>query len=191
MPKKAKGIIIGLTSLPGGGKDYVADILTDRYGFSKVSPGDIIRARMKSEGLSKITREGQQDIQDRWRREHGPDYIMELCYLKMKKSGRKRFVVPGIRFPRDIKFYKKLGDFDFYNVYIWAPRRVRYKRTEERKRMDMPASFAEFVSHDRREEKIFNIKLTAKMSDYRLTNHINNDRSLSRKIRGIVEEVTG
>ena len=189
MRSESKKIIIGLTALPGGGKDYVADILIKEYGFYKISPGDIIREKMKKEGLTKITREEQQDIQNRWRKEHGPDYIMQLCYERMVETGKKRFVVPGIRFPRDIRFYRGLKDFEFYNIYIWALRRIRYSRTTERKRIDMPASFCEFVKHDRREEKIFNLKLTAKMSDFKLTNHINNDKSIVGKVGDMMKKI--
>ena len=47
-------LIIGLSSLPGGGKDYIADILTKRYGFYKISPGDIIREKLSKMKKGKI-----------------------------------------------------------------------------------------------------------------------------------------
>jgi Adenylate kinase. len=56
-------LIIGLSSLPGGGKDYIADILTEKYGFYKISPGDIIREKLSKMKKGKISREEQQKLQ--------------------------------------------------------------------------------------------------------------------------------
>ena len=50
-------IIIGLTALPGGGKDYIGDFISKEYHFFKISPGDIIREKLAKMRNGKINRE--------------------------------------------------------------------------------------------------------------------------------------
>ncbi len=163
--------IIGLSALPAGGKDFIGDILHKKFGFYKISPGDIVREITKKElGSKKISREDQQKIQEKYRRKYGKNYIMELCYKKILKRKVKRAVISGIRFPNDIKFFKsKLGD-KFINIFVYAPRKLRYQRTIERKREDMPKSYTEFVKQDKLEEKIFHLKQTKELSDFIIYN---------------------
>ena len=75
---KTDSLVIGLSALPGGGKDYVADILSENYGFYKISPGDIIREKLSKMKKGKISREEQQKLQNILRKKYGKDYVMEL-----------------------------------------------------------------------------------------------------------------
>jgi dephospho-CoA kinase len=169
MRKGTRTMIVGLSSLPGGGKDFIADILVNDYGFYKVSPGDIIRKYMKKYGDG-ITREKQQDIQKDLRKKYGNDYIMELCYQRILHSGKRKIAIPGIRLPTDITFYKERFGDNFTNVFIHAPKKLRFDRMVNRKREDAPKTYSEFLKHDARETRMFNIDLTMRMSDVSIVN---------------------
>ncbi|MCL4399484.1 hypothetical protein M1293_03215 [Candidatus Parvarchaeota archaeon] len=183
---KKKLFVVGLTSLPGGGKDFVADILVSDYGFYKASPGEIIRKRLKKEHRGVLTREMQQKMQEKWRRVHGSDYIMELCYSFALRHGKKKVVIPGIRFPRDIAFYKRRLDGNFINIFITADPKIRFQRIMARKREDSPASYRDFIRHDSRETKIFNLMKTRTLSDLDIDNSKNGSGNLRKRIRSIM-----
>ncbi len=177
-------MIIGLSSLPGGGKDFVADLLVKEHHFYKVSPGDIIRDLLKRHNKN-ITREAQQDIQADLRKEYGDDYIMELCYRRILKSGKEKIVIPGIRLPSDVLFYRNKFDGDFINIFIRSSRKIRYARLVKRKRVDSPKSYAEFLRHDAREIKMFDLNKTRRMSDIEIINN-STETFLKSELRKIV-----
>ena len=181
-------LIIGLSSLPGGGKDYIADILTKRYGFYKISPGDIIRDRLSNMKKGKISREEQQKLQGMLRKKYGTNYVMELCMERIKSMKKDRIAIAGIRFPNDILFFKRQKFINFYNIFIYAPVKVRFKRTLDRKRIDAPSSYKEFLKGDRNERKIFNLKETKKLSDFKLENSENESAELGKKLKKIIEK---
>ncbi len=166
---KSQTLIVGLSSLPGGGKDFIADILIKDYKFYKVSPGELVRGFMKKYG-KEITREKQQNIQKQLRKKYGNNYIMELCHMKISRSGKRKIVIPGIRLPTDITFYKKRFDGNFINIFIYAPKKLRYKRLVNRKREDAPENYADFIRHDARETDMFDLDTTKKMSDASIVN---------------------
>ncbi len=179
-------VVIGLSSLPGGGKDYIADLLVKDYGFYKVSPGDTVREILKKFG-SNITREVQQQIQDRLRKKYGDDYIMELCYKKITKSNKRKIVIPGIRRPGDVTFYReKFGD-SFLNIFVYASQKLRYRRLMSRRREDSPSSYAEFLRQDKREMEIFNLDKTKRTSDVILSNNDNTHRKLRADLEDILK----
>jgi dephospho-CoA kinase len=186
---KKEVLIIGLSSLPGGGKDYIADILTKRYGFYKISPGDIIREKLSKMKKGKISREEQQKLQGILRKKYGKDYVMELCMRRIKNIKKDKIAIAGIRFPGDILFFKKQKGVNFYNIFVYAPVKVRFKRTMDRKRIDAPASYREFLNGDKNEIKIFNLKETEKLSDFKLENSENESVKLKNKIKNIIEKI--
>lgn len=181
-----KAIVIGLTALPSGGKDYTADILVKKYHFYKVSPGEVIREKIRDMGIKSFDRKAQQDLQDKLRKKYGKYYVMELCYQKIRKSGKKRIVIPGIRFPFDISFYKKKYDGRFINIYIDAPVKVRYRRAVKRQREDAPKSYAQFLKEDERERMMFKLEKTKDLSDIRINNSVDNSNDLKKDIEVVM-----
>ena len=179
-------LVIGLTSLPSGGKDYTADILSRKYGFYKVSPGEILRSKMKAAGIKSFDRKAQEKLQNQLRKKYGKYYIMELCYRRILRSKRRRIVIPGIRFPFDITFYKKRFDGNFINIAIDAPARLRYEREVKRNREDAPKTYAQFIRNDAAERKTFNLEKTMKLSDFRVRNHINDSKYFERDIEKVI-----
>ena len=182
-------IIIGLTALPGGGKDYIGDFISKEYHFFKISPGDIIREKLAKMRSGKINREQQQKLQSILRKKYGENYVMELCLKRIKKEKADKAVISGIRFPNDIKFFKKQKGIKFFNIFIYAPIKVRFQRTLDRKRADVPPSYKDFIKDDKREKEIFHLDMTEKLSDFKLKNGENNSRELYKKIEILMKKV--
>ena len=188
-PAKGKRIIIGLTSLPGGGKDFIADLLVKDFGFYKVSPGDITRELLRKHLGEKFSREDQENLSAKLRAKYGQAYIMELCYAEIKKSKKNRIVIPGIRQPKDVQFYKEREDGNFKNIYIDASENVRYERMITRNRVDVPVSFEEFKKQDRYQEEHYKISQTRKMSDFEVKNNIDSEEQLKQTLEEILPKL--
>ena len=186
---KGKILAVGFSSLPGGGKDYIADIISEKYGFFKISPGDIIREKLAKMRKGKISREEQQKLQAELRKKYGDNYVMELCLKKIKSLKKDRIAIAGIRFPADIKFFKNQKTVEFYNIFVYAPTKIRFERTLERKRIDAPSSYRNFVEGDKKEKSIFNLEETERLSDFKIRNDKNNSKDLEKKIQGIIEKI--
>ncbi len=184
---KKKYLIVGLSSFPGGGKDFIADILIDKYDFYKVSPGDITREALKRAGRGHtLTREMQEEISKRMIRKHGQNYIMELCYRQILKSKKPRIVIPGIRYPSDFEFYKEKFDDSFINIFVSASRKTRYDRIIFRKR-EAKISYAKFIKEDAEQEHRYHLQQTKELSDYKINNDKSNLRSLKKTLSSIIE----
>ncbi len=184
---KRRVFVVGVSAFIGGGKDYIADILVDKYGFYKVSPGDITREIMKRAG-AKITREAQEKLTKGYIEKYGKDFVMELCYKKIISSKKDKIVVPGIRYPNDAMFYKKKLDGDFVNIFVDAPRKIRYKRLISRKREDVPDSYSDFLKQDTAQQERYDLKSTRKISDFRLNNGRNESKKLIKSLEKILTE---
>jgi dephospho-CoA kinase len=169
MVKTKVKIVLGISSLPGGGKDYIADLLTKYYGFYKVAPGDIIRAIIKKMG-TKLTFDKEQKLQANLRKKYGNNYIMELCYRKMIKSGKQKIVIPGVRFPADVLFYRRKFGSNFLNIFVFASKKTRYLREKNRGRGDDTVSYAEFIRRDDQQISTYNLKKTREISDVFMKN---------------------
>lgn len=182
-------IVIGLSSQIGGGKDYIADILVKNYGFYKVSPGEITREMLKHASHGAImTREVQEALTKKLIAKRGPDYIMQLCYKKIVSSKKHRIVIPGIRYPNDVAFYRDKFDGSFVNIFISASKATRYKRLCSRteRKDDMPVSYAEFERQDLAQENRYKLSRTKEVSDYKLNNNENDSSALKHRLENIL-----
>ena len=67
--------------------------------------------------------------------------------------------------------------------------KIRFKRTMNRKRIDAPSSYDEFTAGDRNEERIFNLKETKRISDFKLDNGEDDSEELEKKIDRILDKI--
>ncbi len=162
-------IVIGISAYPGGGKDFVADMLVKKYKFYKVVPGDIIRDLMKRQKIP-INRENETNFAAKLRKKHGSEYIMQLCYEHAKEEGKNKIVIAGVRTLGDLRFFRKNKYIFFKNIFVEAPAKLRYQRIIKRGRQDAPSSFKEFLKQDKLEDKTFGISKVKEASDYVIIN---------------------
>lgn len=156
--------IIGIGGTNGAGKDAVANYIYQRHGYRKLSAGDILRGILKEKG-KRITRASQRELQKKLLKKHGQTHLMEKIIDKIKKGRLNKYVVPSMRYPSDIKAFRKAFKKNFLAIMVDSDPRIRYKRMVKRKRADMPKSFNEFNDQDKKEAKTFNFKMTFKLID--------------------------
>ncbi|MDP8012973.1 MAG: AAA family ATPase [Nanoarchaeota archaeon] len=180
-------LAIGFSSLPGGGKDFVGDLLVQKYGFYKISPGDIIRSLTKKHGKP-VTREEETRIQKRYKEKYGKEYVMLLTYKAAIKSGKKYIAISGIRYPSDYRFFKERLGNRFVNIFVKADKKVRFRRIIERAREDAPKSYREFLREDREEIRTFNLNETERLSEFTISNN-DGKKELEKQITKIMNKL--
>ncbi|MCW1292931.1 MAG: hypothetical protein OH318_00870 [Candidatus Parvarchaeota archaeon] len=182
-------LVIGLSSYPAGGKDFIADLIAKKYHFFKVSPGEIIRKLMKKEKIE-INRENEVKYSTMLRKKNGSEFIMKLCYEHAKEEGASKIVIAGVRTLGDLRFFRDASYIFFKNIFISAPAKLRYERSLKRERDDSPRSFEEFLKEDKLEEKTFNLSKIKLASDFILVNKEKEkmEKNLDKIMKKILEE---
>ena len=139
--------IMGISGLPGSGKNLVSEIAVER-GAKIVSMGDIIREEAKKRGES--TGETAQNL----RAEFGQYIVSELTIKKIKKlqeSGLENSViVEGIRSPHEVEMFRENFE-DFLILSIFANEKIRFERLKIRGREDDCQDYEGFKIRDQRE----------------------------------------
>lgn len=163
--KKDREILIGLTGTIGAGKTTVSNYLVKK-GFARVILGDLIRELAKKKGLL-FTRENLHALESKYHKLHGLDFLIDEALRKLKKSGKSKLLIDGIRTPRQAIRSKKAGAI---LILVDAPKKIRFERLKSRKRTGDPIKMEEFLRQESKEWRIFNFRKTFKHIDYKINN---------------------
>jgi len=97
--------LIGLVGFGSVGKDTVSRYLVDKFGFTHVSSGDLIRAYMTENKLGEQTRDALQKVINELREKNGGDYLVRIAL----ENPSPRLVVSGLRAIPEVERIKKEG----------------------------------------------------------------------------------
>jgi len=89
-----KKIVLGITGMPGSGKDTVREIVAE-LGFPLVVMGDEVRAEAKMRNLG-LTPENLGKVMLQVRVEEGPEVLARRCVTTFSVIGYIRISVPCI-----------------------------------------------------------------------------------------------
>jgi len=138
-------MITGVTGFFCSGKDTMAEFLQQK-GFKHISLSDIIRDELRLRGLKvtipNLTRGGNE-----LRRDHGPGVLAERALDRVDHA--RSWVVTSIRHPAEVGTLR--GRPDFVMVFVDAPRRIRYERSNGRARKGDPVTFEKFKAEETRQ----------------------------------------
>jgi len=147
----AEKTVIGITGLPGSGKNTVRAIVRE-FGFPIVVMGDVIRAKTKERGLNP-TPENLGEVMLKIRRDEGQGAVARYCIPKIRKAESTMVGVDGVRSLEEVEEFKK--EFpDFNLIAVHCSPRTRFKRLYARERSDDPVLWTEFLERDLRELKV-------------------------------------
>jgi len=138
-------MIVGVTGFFCAGKDTMADMLRAK-GFTHISLSDIIRDELGARKLA-VTVPNLTELGNELRREHGPGVLAERA-LKRVDFGRN-WVITSIRHPAEVAALRRR--IDFVLVFIDAPQRMRFERSQARARAGDPGSYEEFMAWESRQ----------------------------------------
>lgn len=166
--------IIGLAGTHASGKDTIAELLAQKYGFCHISTGDIFREEaMKHYGS--IDRPVVYNTANEIRKEHGHGAVSHIAlkhYESVKNKYPKGVVISGFRATAEAQVVKDAGGL---LIFTDAPANIRYERLLKRARAEEGTlSRAEFDERESAEnggtDPAFNLKMIKTIADIVLNN---------------------
>jgi dephospho-CoA kinase len=144
--------IIGLSGTNGSGKDSVAEILREKYGYYFISVTELLRNEAKKRGLA-VERENLRMISAEWRRESGLGVLIDKAVATYKEQGGDSkyagLVVSSLRNPGE---NDSVHEFKGKVVWIDADPKIRYDRIFSRQRTDEDnKTYEEFLNEEKAE----------------------------------------
>lgn len=147
--------VFGLSGTNGSGKDTIADLLADKYGFLFASATDMFVEELNKRGLP-LDREHKARLSAEWRRKYGMSFIVDKAWEMFNdRPGKyKGLIVGSLRHPGETDKIHELGG---KQIWVDADSKVRYKRIQ--KNLSVRASthaeegktYEEFLEEERRE----------------------------------------
>lgn len=144
--------IIGISGTNGSGKDTVAKLLVEKYGFVWGDATTMLGDELTKRGLPH-ERAHKSSLSAEWRRESGMGVIVDKAVeLFHKTPGAKGVVVGSLRHPGEVDRVHELGG---EVIWIDADPKIRYERIQKnavaRKRVEDQKTFEEFVAEEQAE----------------------------------------
>lgn len=175
--------LIGLAGTFGSGKDTLAEILVDNYGYTHVSTSDLVR-EVAMERYGSIERPILYKTAQESREEFGGGYFVEIGLKKPRP-----LIISGFRSLGEMTALKSAGGV---MVYVDAPIELRYQRITKRQRdNEVKRSLEEFQAFEETEmyagdkDTDFNIRAIGQQADVVLIN----DSTLEAFTRLALEEL--
>jgi len=173
--------LIGIGGTFASGKDSLARVLEEQFGFTHISTSNMVRAEaMKRYG--NIERPTLQKTAIELREESGSDIL-----VKKALDSTRPLIVSGIRTAGEVKALKAAGGV---MVFVDADPKLRYERMKNRLRDDEALiTFDEFIARETKEvsgaktDADQNIGAVRELSDVFLENNGSVDDFIASAIR--------
>lgn len=158
---------LGLIGPAGSGKGIAAEYLARKFKYNVISMGDIVRAVAKKEHLLP-TRENLEKLQAKYSKQYGQDFVIGHALEKASKI-RGPIILDGIRKPIQAKLAKQTLKAKL--ILINADPEIRFERMKKRRRKSgFSKTFEDFKKLEKKEDKVFNLRKTCSMADYKVDN---------------------
>jgi dephospho-CoA kinase len=142
MNSEPKRIVI--VGHPLSGKDTVGKYLENKYGFSHISTGRLLREYIKENDLGVPTRDLMQRVANDIRRDFGVDYFVKRALA----VGTERITIDGLRTIGEIEAAKAAGATV---IAVTASVEKRFSWSQSRLRDSDKATFEEFKEQENAE----------------------------------------
>ncbi len=186
--------IIGLSGTNGAGKDLVAAILAERYGYLFVGATEMFLDELRKRSWP-TDREHKARLSAEWRREFGMGVIVDKAVEELKKTnGRyKGLVVSSLRHPGEAERVHELGGSVWW---IDADPKVRYWRVQNAHRgreLEDNKTFEAFLAEEQREMvpsgdgATLNMAAVKAIADNTVQNNTNDLANLQDSVQALLE----
>ena len=172
-------MIYGVTGLPLAGKTTVAELI-EKQGYELVDMGDVVRQEMKDQG---VPTEKTGEFVNNQREKNGMDAIAQLTVPYVEEASEK-VVITGMRGLKEKERFEKELEEEIEMIAVWASKKVRKRRKEERMR-DEDVKGDSFDKRDRRELENGVGKLSM-LSDHMIINEELSVEELEEEVNEIV-----
>lgn len=179
-------IIIGVAGTNGSGKDTIAKVLSEKYGFYVASATDMLGAELTKRGLPH-ERENKRTVSAEWRREHGLGVIVDKAVEEAKAAGFDKLVVGSLRNPGEAD---RVHELDGEVIWVDSDSKVRYDRIQKnnRGRIEDSKTYEQFLAEEEAEMSHSGDSATLNLSGVKAKSDrfIDND---SDSIEGFAEQI--
>ncbi len=159
--------IIGLSGTNGSGKDTVAHLLADKYGYYFGSATDMLREELEKRDLP-VDRKHKAQLSAEWRRQYGMAAIVDRAYehYMANLDKYKGLIVGSLRHPGEAD---RVHELDGTMLWVDADAQIRYGRVtanaHARGRLaEDNKTFEEFLVEEEREMHPVGDEATLNMS---------------------------
>lgn len=188
---KVKRLVIGLTGPKAAGKDELAKILCEKYGFKYISLSTICRDVATKRHLPHITTI-LQNIGDELRLKYGPSVLAKRTVKKIQKQFPvSNMIINGIRNPWEVKALRKSYGPAFTLVALNANKNIRLRRYLKREGVTKDQFEIDNERDLGKGEKKTGqqVKKCLKMADLRLKNNYTRLSSLNKLARSLISDI--
>jgi dephospho-CoA kinase len=157
---------LGIFGPAGGGKGIAAKYIAKKAHYRIINMGNIVRALARKERI-KPTRDNLEKLQAKYSKIYHQDFVIEHALEKALKS-RKPVILDGIRKPVQARLAKEKLNAKL--ILVTANPELRFERMRKRRRTGFAKTLQEFKRSEAKEGKVFNLKKTFSMADYKIDN---------------------
>lgn len=190
MSLKNGKVIIGITGPNASGKGEVIKYLLGK-NFYAISLSDILREKARLYNIEP-TRENLIRLGNALRKRYGCEILAKWAIKQILKVPSQKVVVDSIRNVSEIKAFREKFKDDFYLIYVTAPKKLRFKFMQLRKREGDPLTYKEFLEIEKRENSSKSyqqqINKCKKFKDF-LINNNSTLESLYKKVEKVLEKI--
>jgi len=179
--------LIGLSGTNGSGKDTLAALLRDEYGWLFADATQMLGDELTRRGLSH-ERINKANLSAEWRREFGMAAIVDKAIEMFKAGEYKGLIVGSLRHPGEADKIHEMGGT---MVWVDADPRIRYERitNNNRGRIEDRKTFEEFLAEQEREMKptgdaaTLNVSAVKDRADIVITNNSDHIDAFKTSVR--------
>jgi len=175
---------LGVLGAAGSGKGIAAKYLAKKYKYKIINLGDIVRALARKEHLTP-TRDNLEKLQAKYSHKYHHDFVIEHALEKAKKT-KGHVILDGIRKPMQAKLAKQKLHAKL--ILVDATPELRFERMRKRRRTGFAKNLEEFKRSEAKEDKVFNLKKTFSMVDYKVGNS-NGKQKLFQQLDSIMRKL--
>lgn len=180
-------LVLGVCGTIGSGKSVCTDYLQQKYRFTIVTMGDLVREEAKQAGFAE-SRENLEFIAKKRTDEFGIGYWARKAVKKTESLKADFIAINGVRRPIDASLPRKVFGNKYKLIFIDADIEVRFKRLKARKRPGDPKTLTEFKKQELAEWKLFDFEKVMKMTDFTIKNNTNIMEDFYRQVDDIISK---
>jgi dephospho-CoA kinase len=190
-------VVIGIGGTNGAGKDTVAQLLTEKYGYLFVGATEMFLEELQARGWP-TDREHKSKLSADWRRQYGMAAIVDKAvavYEKTALGAYKGLVVGSLRHPGEAD---RIHELKGLMLWIDADPEVRYHRISIANRgrgLEDNKSYEDFLAEEQREmtqsgdAATLNMSAVKERADTILWNNSSDLTKLSDQLASILESL--